>query len=96
LEIKKKNSEKAKMNRQKEKSETEMEKIREGNRIRARNYRERQKALGIEKKRRTARFVGDAMLIIFMITLAIFSALFRRSCFTLCVVFSSAEGLLKI
>jgi len=39
------------MNRQKEKSETEMEKIREGNRIRARNYRERQKALGIEKKR---------------------------------------------
>jgi hypothetical protein len=51
LEIKKKNSEKAKMNRQKEKSETEMEKLREGNRIRARNYRERQKALGIEKKR---------------------------------------------
>ena len=39
------------MNRQKVKSETEMEKIREGNRIRARNYRERQKALGIEKKR---------------------------------------------
>jgi hypothetical protein len=28
-----------------------MEKIKEGNRIRARNYRERQKALGIEKKR---------------------------------------------
>ena len=39
------------MNRQKEKSETEMEKIWEGNRIRARNYRERQKVLGIEKKR---------------------------------------------
>ena len=39
------------MNRQKEKSETEMVKIREGNHIRARNYRERQKALGIDKKR---------------------------------------------
>lgn len=31
-----------------------------------------------------------------MITLAIFSALFGRYCFTLCVVFSSAERLLKI
>lgn len=28
-----------------------MEKIKEGNRIRAKNYRERQKSLGIEKKR---------------------------------------------
>ena len=45
LEIKK-NSENAKTNRQKEKSETEMEQIKEGNRIRARTYRERQNNLG--------------------------------------------------
>lgn len=51
MEIKKKNAEQAKENRLKEKTETEIEQIKEGNRIRAKRHREKQKALGIEKKR---------------------------------------------